>query len=252
MIKTVFEKAMRIGKATPLLGVIYRRMCKGPPGPAPTAIRGMPIRRDPRRSMHILDLRRLIMLSVLGVLASLSVTASASAATFFSNPTPMKIPASGASGPPTPFPSQIAVSGLVGPISDVNVTLQGVGHTWPDDLDILLVSPSGDKVMLMSDACGEDDIEDFNWTFSQQAPRVMSSDSSDCGESVYRPTNYDDPAGCFLGNDFSGFFNEDLKPPHGASLDNFNNENPNGIWKLYINDDCDGNPNSNTGDIELG
>jgi len=254
MIKTVFQKAMRIGRATPLLGVICRRIGKGRHGLAPTATRGMPIRGDFRRSTRMMpDLRRMILLSVISVLASLAVTASASAATFFSNPTPTKIPGSGSAGRAAPsFPSEITVSGLVGPITDVNVTLFKVGHTWPDDMDILLVSPSGDKVMLMSDACGEDDIEDFTWTFSQQAPRAMSNDSSDCGESVYRPTNYLDPGGCFLGNDFEGQFFEDLRPPHGASLDNFNNENPNGTWKLYINDDCDGDPNSNVGDMELG
>ena len=252
MIKTVFEIPMRIGRATSLLGVIYRRMCKGPPGPAPTAARAMPIRRDLRRSTRLPDLRRLILLSFLCVLASLAVTASASAATFFSNPTPIKVPNTPSSGPAGPFPSEIAVSGLVGPITDVDVTLQGVGHTWPDDMDVLLVSPRGDKVMLMSDACGEDDIEDYNWTFSQQAPRAMSNDSSDCGESTYRPTNHDDPAGCFIGSDFGAFFDPVLLPPHGASLDNFDNENPNGTWKLYIDDDCDHNPNSNAGDVELG
>ena len=43
MIKTVIEKAMRIGRTMPLLGVIYRRMYKGHPEPASTTTRGMPI-----------------------------------------------------------------------------------------------------------------------------------------------------------------------------------------------------------------
>ncbi len=154
MIKTVFEKAMRIGRATLLPGVIYRRMCKGHPGPAPTATRDIPIGGDLRRSTRMPDLRRLILLSVVSVLASLAVTASASAATFFSNPTPIKIPSGSEDfGAAAPYPSGIAVSGLVGPITDVDVTLHRVGHTWPDDMDIVLVSPSGDDVMVMSDAC---------------------------------------------------------------------------------------------------
>ena len=95
-----------------------------PPGPGPTATRAMPIGGDLRRSTRLPDLRRLILLSVISVLASLAVTASASAATFFSNPTPTKIPGSGSAGRAAPsFPSEITVSGLVGPITDVNVTL---------------------------------------------------------------------------------------------------------------------------------
>src|SRR5262249_517789 len=34
------------------------------------------------------------------------------------------------------------------------VTLRDLSHSWPDDLDILLVAPDGRKVMLMSDAGG--------------------------------------------------------------------------------------------------
>ena len=99
MIKTVFEIPMRIGRATPLLGVIYRRMCKGPPDPRPTATRGMPIRGDLRRSTRLPDLRRLILLSVLCALASLAVTASASAATVLLEPDPDHDPEPSAAPP---------------------------------------------------------------------------------------------------------------------------------------------------------
>ena len=139
---------------------------------------------------------------------------------------------------------------MVGPITDVDVALQGVGHKWPDDLDVLVVSPSGDKVMLMSDACGEDDIEDYNWFFSQQAPRAMSDDSADCGANVYRPTNYVGPTPGLPTTDFWNYFHPEVQPPHGASLNNFNNENPNGIWKLFVDDDD--SLNGGDADIELG
>jgi subtilisin-like proprotein convertase family protein len=191
------------------------------------------------------DLRRLILLSVISVLASLAVPASALAADFFSNPAPIAITAGFA--PAAPYPSEIPVSGLVGPISDVNVTLFKVGHTNPDDLDVLLVSPSGDKVMLMSDACGEDDIEDFTWTFNQQAPRAMSDDSADCGESVYRPTDY---PGTGQESPTESMFSPAPPRPYGISLASFNNKSPNGTWKLYVQDDF-ALPAS-PGDMELG
>jgi subtilisin-like proprotein convertase family protein len=246
MIKTVIEKGMRIGRATLFLpGVISRRMHRGHPGPVPTASRGMPIRRDLRRSIRLPDTRRLILLSVLSVLASLAVTASASAATSFTNPTPIKVPASGDFGAAAPYPSEIAVGGLTGPITNVTVTLHRVGHTIPDELDILLVSPSGEDVMLMSDACGatENGIEDFTWTFSQAAPRQMSNDSSDCEEFTYRPTNY-------VGGDGPNDSMTAPAPPgpYGISFASFNNENPNGTWKLFVRDDAP----DDDGDIEGG
>jgi hypothetical protein len=90
--------------------------------------------------------RRLILLSVLCLLASLAVTASTSAATLFTNPSQITIPDDGSA---SPYPSEISVSGLNGPITDVSVTLHRFGHADPDDVDMLLVSPSGKGVILM-------------------------------------------------------------------------------------------------------
>jgi hypothetical protein len=57
-------------------------------------------------------------------------------------------------GGAVPLPSLISVSNAAGGIVDVSLTLSNLNHVWPDDLDILLVSPSGDAVLVMSDACG--------------------------------------------------------------------------------------------------
>ena len=102
MIDTVFEKARRIG------GVArYGRSV-----PTLTATRGMAVGGAPRRSRGSNVVRRLILLSVLGVLASLAVTASASAATLFTNSAPISIPGSGNA---SPYPSGIDVSGTTPP-----------------------------------------------------------------------------------------------------------------------------------------
>ena len=81
------------------------------------------------------DLRRLILLSVISVLASLSVTASALATTFSRTPPRSRSRSARAAWP---YQSEIAVSGLIGPITDVNVTLSRRGHTNPDDIDVLM------------------------------------------------------------------------------------------------------------------
>src|SRR4026209_1025593 len=67
----------------------------------------------------------------------------------FVNPTPITIQVPG--GPPgvNPYPSTITVSGVSGTITDVSFTLYNLSHTYPDALDILLVGPGGQKVLLM-------------------------------------------------------------------------------------------------------
>ena len=63
-------------------------------------------------------------------------------------------------GPASPYPSTCVVSGLSGAINDVNVTFTGLNHTWPDDIDMLLVSPDGQNATIMSDAGGSNDLID--------------------------------------------------------------------------------------------
>jgi hypothetical protein len=74
----------------------------------------------------------------------------------FSNPAAITIPASGtgaATGSPaTPYPSTITVAGAPTTISKITVTINNFNHTFPDDVDILLVSPTGRKMIIMSDA----------------------------------------------------------------------------------------------------
>ena len=60
------------------------------------------------------------------------------------------VPATGTFGPADPLhPSEISVP-QTGSVTDVNVTLIGVAHSFPADLEILLVGPSGEDVTLMS------------------------------------------------------------------------------------------------------
>ena len=43
---------------------------------------------------------------------------------------------------------------MSGSITDVNVQINGLSHTYPDDIDMLLVSPGGQNAIFMSDAGG--------------------------------------------------------------------------------------------------
>jgi len=75
---------------------------------------------------------------------------------------------------------------MTGPSTDVKVTLSRFGHSLPAEVDVLLVSPRGTKVSLMSGNCGGAPIEDYTWTFTRDASDVMGNGS--CDGFVYRPS----------------------------------------------------------------
>ena len=176
--------------------------------------------------------RRLILLSVLCSLASLAVTVPASATTTFTNTAPITIPSSGNA---SPYPSEINGCGLAGPITDLSVTLHRFGHKFPSEVDILLVSPSGTGVVLMSDACANaGNIEEKTWVFSDSA--LTGTMAGNCEQSIYRPTNV------FSGPD--GWPPPAPAGPYSENLGAFNNEVAKGTWKLYVVDDT-GNDGGN-------
>ena len=150
----------------------------------------------------------------------------------FSNPAPITIPASGTSGPAAPYPSTINVSGLTGVVTKVTVTLNGFTHTFPDDVDVLLVGPGGQQCILMSDAGGAAGVSGVNLTFDDAAA-VSLPDSTLITSGTYRPTNHPP--------------NPDTFPPPGPGsvtqppnppLSVFNGTNPNGTWSLFVVDDA--------------
>ena len=107
----------------------------------------------------------------------------------FANTTPITI---AVGGQPNPYPSNIGVSNITGVITDVSVTLNGLAHSFPDDLDILLVGPGGQKVLLMSDAGGDNALGNppVRLTFSDTASAVLP-DSGRIVTGAYRPSNYE-------------------------------------------------------------
>jgi subtilisin-like proprotein convertase family protein len=133
--------------------------------------------------------------------------------------------------PGTPYPSNINVSGITGTITKVTATLKGVSHTWPTDLDILLTGPNGQKVMLMSDAGVDLDINRVNLVFDSSA-RATLPDSNQIVSGTYRPTNFDTTTDTFASPAPGG--------PYGTNLGVFNGISPNGAWKLFVRDDLAG------------
>ena len=82
----------------------------------------------------------------------------------------LAIPATGTDGAAAPYPSTIVVPATAAaPIVDVDVALEGVSHDDPRDLDIMVVGPGGQQVLLMSDAANATDVTVQDLTFDDEA-----------------------------------------------------------------------------------
>jgi|GEM_PF-1292574 len=162
----------------------------------------------------------------------------------FSTTTPGGIP-----GVSAPYPSTINVSGLSGTISTLTVTLTGINHDRPDDIEVLLVSPTGAKYALMADAGGTSVAAvGVNLTFSDAAGSQLP-DAGPLVSGTYQPTCVDFQN--TINTDFSapapaGPFS--VAAPRGAAnlASVFNGTAPNGDWTLYTVDDIAGPTPVNT------
>lgn len=124
--------------------------------------------------------------------------------------------------------SQATVSGLRRP-SAVRVRLNNLSQQRLDDYDILLESPRGQRVLLMSDSGGLTATPQ-TITFDQSASLSVPNDSNPTSGSSYRPTNND------AGTDDIPFPGPGTSL-RGTSLNAFAGDDPNGTWNLYIVDD---------------
>jgi subtilisin-like proprotein convertase family protein len=139
-----------------------------------------------------------------------------------------------------PYPSITRVSNVQGVVSKISVTLLGFSHTFPDDADILLVSPDGTKsVVLLSDAGGgapTNSVSNLTFTIDDDGSDLTSEEK--LGYKTYKPGNFG--AGVFA--------SPAPNAGYTSTLSTFNGISPNGDWKLYIQDDTF----SDSGSIERG
>lgn len=136
-------------------------------------------------------------------------------------------------GNASPYPSTINVSGITGTVTALRVKLNGVAHTWPDDMDVFLVSPGGQVCALMSDAGGSNAMVNCNLVFDDAAAGAIP-DGSAITSGNYRPANYE--AGESLPPGGSGSIGTNLLAVAGGNV--------NGGWKLFVSDDTGGDGGS--------
>jgi hypothetical protein len=165
---------------------------------------------------------------ILSLLLSLTLTVPVWAVVF-TNPAPITF----TTGSANPYPSNITVSGLTGAITDVNVTLHNINMPFPDSLDILLVSPTGRRLILMSDAGGIAGATGVTLTLDDAAAGNIP-DGGPLVTGSFRPTDFG------TGDTFPGQLPPypDPAPAGLATLASaFNGAEPNGVWSLYVVDD---------------
>ena len=160
--------------------------------------------------------------------------------TTFSNPTAIVIPGAGtgaATGAPAnPYPSNIIAGGLTGTVTNVRVTLNNFSHTFPSDVDVLLVGPGGQKFTVVSDVIGGTDAVNVTWVLDDAGAAILPAAGTPVS-GTFRPTN--------IGT--GDLFPAPAPPaPYqfpataGAATfaSVFNGTNPNGTWSLYVVDDA--------------
>lgn len=136
------------------------------------------------------------------------------------------------SGAGTVYGSEIAVGALPGDVQGVTVTLHGVHHTYPDDIEVLLVAPNGQKIKLMSDVGGATDLTGVTLSFSANAAARLP-DIAAIVSGTYLPSDVveNDPL-------------PDPAPQPAYTLDmtvlNGPASDMQGTWRLYVADDQGG------------
>lgn len=123
------------------------------------------------------------------------------------------------------LPSTITVSGLKAPVADVDISLNLLTHPAATDLDIMLVGPTGQKALIMSDvgfAAANDSL-----TFSDEAAsRIASAEPIVSG--TFQPTDDDYTPSPDI------FAAPAPTTNAGSALSVFNGTDGNGVWTLFI------------------
>jgi subtilisin-like proprotein convertase family protein len=143
------------------------------------------------------------------------------------------------------------VGGLTGSVTDVNVTVSGLSQEFPDDVGLLLVSPTGQSVILMTNSGGAGGVfavSDIDLTFDDEASGPAPDNAPLVSGTSYQPSR-GTISGCFAPESFPTDAAGTNPPagPYGSTLSVFDGSDPNGIWKLYVIDDSPFDPGSITG-----
>jgi len=126
----------------------------------------------------------------------------------------------------------------------MRVTFFNLYHVFPDNIDALLVGPSGQSFVLMGDAGGAlaiDPNSPITLTFADFQPNVLP-DSGPLVTGTFEPTNWESPVTDFAPPAPAGPYVEPGSVPFGpigtTMFGTYGFTDSNGIWSLYVRDDA--------------
>jgi hypothetical protein len=144
----------------------------------------------------------------------------------------------------SPYPSTITVTGGPTQLGLLRVTLFDVYHLFPDNIDVLLVGPGGQKYLLMADAGGGfaiDPASPVTLTFADFQPVVLP-DSGPLTTGTFDPTSWEPGQASFPAPAPPAPYVEPGSSPNrpiGQTMfGTFGFTNSNGDWNLYVRDDA--------------
>jgi len=165
-------------------------------------------------------------LAVSALCAALALTAPAAQAQTFSNAAAINMPTSTGDGRATLYPSPIVVTGAPASIGYLSVTLRGFSHTFVSDVRVLLVSPTGQKILLMASTNGFGDATNNTLTFIPDGTALLPSSPATVVSGIYACSVY-------FGLETVSIPAPAPGAPYGTTLAPLLSTNPGGIWNLY-------------------
>jgi hypothetical protein len=155
---------------------------------------------------------------------------SAHATQFVFSHGPIEIPTSGASNP---SPIVFNAVGLDNVIQSVELSVNGISHTFPDDISGHLLNPAGAGVRLFSGPGAGDPAVNLTWLFTDSAAAplpdtgTLTSGSFQPGQNQWNDLPIGGPA-----------------ITYGSAFSVWNGTNGNGTWNMYISDHIAGDGGS--------
>jgi hypothetical protein len=147
-------------------------------------------------------------------------------------------------GPAVPYPSTITVANGPTSIGGIRVTLYDFWHMFPDNVDVLLVGPGGQKFVVMGDAGGPFAINQatpVTLTLQDLQMQVLP-DNGPLVTGTYEPTTWETPVSNFPAPAPAGPYVEPGStvggPVQTTMFGTFGLTNANGVWSLYVRDDA--------------
>lgn len=140
------------------------------------------------------------------------------------------------SGPASSYPSNLTLSGLTGSVASLSLEIYDLAHTFPDDIDLLLVAPTGQTLVVASDVGGGTDVSGIDLVLTDSAAALLP-DSTALTSGTFRPSNVvsSDP---FPAPAPAGPHGNPAPAGTATFASTFQGIDPNGTWRLFAVDDA--------------